>query len=201
MVADQAVTPWVNIGSLGATWNVTQGTAAAKPTFRLIGSAGKMGNAPAVQFDGGDWLFTGVIAAQAQPVTVMAITRVTGSGAELFMGGEAPNRIWFYSNTRVLTTYAGAFGAGQTLTAGAIQCSTTLVSGASSIGSMDGVPGSSYDASTNTFDNVVIGASGSGGGSFLTGLIYQLAVWGGAGQPSQASLYAYSASNFGATPQ
>lgn len=201
--ADQAqIATWVNLGSLGSAWNMTQATAGSRPLYNLIGTAGKMRNRPGIAFNGSKVMATATgLSSQAQPITWAIVASANGSGTETYFGGAGSNAHALIASTLALQIYAGTgpLGSGQSITANAIQTITMVGNGGSSNTSIDGTQGGNVSAGTIAIDNVIIGANGASL-NFLSGTVYEMVAWTGV-VVSAASINAWVSSIYGATPQ
>lgn len=200
-VNNQQVGTWVNIGSLGAAWNNVQAVGGTRPTWLAVGSAGKMNNLPAVNWNGSQNMASATsLPLQAQPLTWVVVASANGVGNESYFGGVAPNGNAMLLATLAISIFAGSLPAtGQSITASKIQTLTATMNGAASFGSVDGVSGGAVAAGANSLDNIILGANGA----FLnnvTGIYYEVLVYG-AGAPSVAAINAWVTLAFGATPQ
>jgi hypothetical protein len=200
-VGGQQVGTWINIGSLGATWNVVQAVGGTRPTWLSIGSVGKMNNLPAVNWNGSQNMASATsLPIQAQPLTWVVVASATGSGNESYFGGVAPNGNAMLLATLAISIFAGSLPAtGQSIVANKIHTLTATMSGAASFGSVDGVSGGAVPAGANGLDNIILGANGAFLNN-LTGITYEYLIYG-ASPPSVAAINAWVASIGGATPQ
>lgn len=201
-VDGQSIATWVNLGALGSTWNLAQATAGSRPIFNAIGSAGKMNNQPAAAFNGSKLMATNTgLALQAQPLTWAIVASANGVGSETYFGGAGANAHALIATTLALSVYAGAGPnpSGQSIVANKIHTLTALGNGTSSITSVDGVSGATFNAGAVSVDNLILGANGASA-NFVTGLIYEVIAYT-ATTTSPASIAAWVASIYGATPQ
>jgi hypothetical protein len=152
------VTTWPNSSSFGSDRDVTQATAASRPTYRMNVLNGK----PVVRFDGAnDWLylFTGLMPEVVQPMTWFFVARTTrfpdtaDKQAILSAGGGTLNLIEFGQHAANYDIYAGA-SIGFTNPAPIIGTFTEfmwLQNGAASQFCVNGAEPTTVDTGTNKF--------------------------------------------------
>lgn len=197
-------TPWKNGGSL-TNEDPAQPTAGLRPTYRLIGDAGKLNNLSVVDFDGLDCLTTGATFGNvAQPINYGIVFRAdVVVGAQVIFAGDTDgvnsHQIWL--NEDKLALYAGTHVTDVGLSAvvaGQWNLVTITVNGASSIVRKNGVQSSAINVNTNPLGAALL--MGKGGDAFpVNGCLAHLAAWNDG--TTLAQIEAWLTAGYGAFPQ
>lgn len=156
---------WVD--QAGSVDEALQTVTAAKPTYRA--SVALLGNQPALEFDGGDYLQGAFSATLAQPNTVFAVGRFTATTNRImFDGDDAGNRHVFWANA---LSSDWEMLAATLLTGSAANTNahifTILYDGVSSAFYVDGTVDASGDAGLHSMDGITIGTQHGVAASFL----------------------------------
>jgi hypothetical protein len=203
LVDGQTLATWVNLGSLGASGNVLQAVAGMKPAFKLVASAGKLGNKSCVRSDGARWMQSGALTTLTQPnlVAAVAMTTSVAAGFRWITDGRTSERNIVGQNGTPVEAFANSFVQPVNgWAANSYQSVNVNFNGAVSIGRLDGVAGSAVNPGTGGLDGITL-FSDLAGGSLWTGDIVEVLIYTGGGQPTAAQVEAYFVSAYGATPQ
>lgn len=194
-----AVGTWKNKGTYGASLDVVQAVAGAKPTYRLVGEAGKCGNASAVQFDGGDIMQSAALgAAVAQPLLIATVVR---PGTSVIYDGLTGGQLQGSIAVTQFVAYAGAYYIGTAVAvADQIHEWVATYNNASSAMTVDGVASSTGTVGTEGLLGVTLGGVASGVATFV-GKVWMHMVWAGT-LPTHAQVRTYIAARLtGGFPQ
>jgi hypothetical protein len=139
----------------------TQATTAAKPTYRA--SVAALGNQPALQFDGGDYLQGVWSALISQPITYFVVGQLTTVGANYYVvdGNDASDRVVFLA----LSTDDWAINSGSSITGGTPDTDAhifTIKHNTTSTLYIDGATILSGDTGAGGTDGLTIGARFNG---------------------------------------
>ena len=201
-IADGAsIASWKNKGSAGSAGDLAQATGAAKPTFKLTASAGKIGNKSSVGFDGGDFIqvASGLTINQTDIIAIVVRTNSI-AGQTVIMETNAPaNCQQLSQNAGPWHMYAGTErDASLSATANTYHVLVTTWSGAASAirankvaGTLPGTPG----AGNGT--GFTLGGQSSGA-TFMTGEIVEVLVYTD-GSATAAAIEAYFDSMYGSS--
>ncbi len=156
---------WVD--QAGGVDEAIQTVTAAKPTYRA--SVALLGNRPALEFDGGDYLQGAFSATLSQPNTVFAVGRFTATTNRImFDGDDASNRHVFWANA---LSSDWEILAATLLTGSAANTNahilTILYDGLSSAFYVDGTVDASGDAGVQSMDGITIGSQFGVAATFL----------------------------------
>lgn len=200
MVDGQQIGTYTNLGSLGSAGNAIQATGALKPTFKLVGAAGKLNNTPTILCTPTQWLQTANVAVQTQPNLICFVGNPADGATRTFVdGNDAVNRNDTFSSAGVWEEFAGTALYNSTLaaTAGLYHVVCSLFNGVSStirVNKTTSVAGTSPGAAS--LDGLSIGVAGDAT-SPCSGQIGAILVYGGGVIPSQASIDAWYDAAFG----
>lgn len=155
-----------------------QATTSAKPTYRA--SVAVLGNRPALQFDGNDFLQGAFGAAITQPDTVFVVYKLgTIAGTQsIFDGDDSTNRqdaLVFGGNWAIL---APGLVSGSAADINA-NIGVAVFNGASSAYHVNGISKVSGNAGSGAIDGLTLGSSNSGASGFVTGHISEFLIYGG----------------------
>lgn len=195
------VASWSSKGShAGAA--MVQATGSAQPIFRKVATSGKINNLSAVQGDGTQWIqnlaFT---TALVQPTMVAMVVRPTDLAGFviLFDGFTARQRIIVTNVTGVINGFAGSsVNYSSAMTAATWATNVMTFNGASSVNRLDGVQSSTANPGANGLDGVQLFSLN--GSNIAPAMFAEVLVYDGT-LPSAASVEAYFAAKYGATPQ
>jgi len=189
---------WVD--QIVAADEVAQATTGAKPTYRA--SIAALGNKPALQFDGGDYLRGAYTASIAQPYTIFVVYKydVPTGNAYLVDGDDTTNRAVIYNSLSAgnkTALFAGAQIAGPD-TDTAAHIAIGVVNGASGALYVDGgAPAASGDVGANSVDGLTLGAQNVAA-AFLTGYIAEAILYSAAVSVANRNVVqAYLAAKYG----
>lgn len=197
-----ASTPWRDKGSLGL--NLTQATAAARPTLQANGAGGR----PSVRADGaGDYLRTALFgAALVQPTLVAMVGRAISIASSPIpfssVDSAAVNQHTIFSTTPAYRLYAlvGPLDGG-TPVAGQWFMWLGYFNGASTISRVNGVQVAAGATGTSDLNGVTLFASHGGvPAQFFFGDLSEVIVYNGS-IPAFADVEAYFTAKYGAFPQ
>jgi len=194
---------WSNLGSLGSAGNLYGGNSTGRPTFRLVGAAGKMNNMPAASSTGTEApsvTFTDI----PQPMTygfILNFSSLAGTPVPYQGGSLGTDGHEIFSNSGNPEVFAGSFIQISSLTfqAGKWHMFLWQANGASSLARLDGVAASS---SFNS-GSAALGGAGlfaqAGVGNPMTGSIAEMIMYSGAlsTQPAMTDIEAYFKDKYG----
>jgi len=202
MIDGQQIGTYVNLGTLGSAMNAVQATAGLRPTFKLLGSAGKLNNTPTVLCTPTQWMQTPNMTLQAQPNMVCFVGNPADALTRTFAdGNDAINRNDTFSSAAVWQQFAGTAlnNSGLAATAGSYHVVSSFFNGTSSTiraNKVTSTPGTSPGAAG--LDGLSIGVAGDAT-SPCSGQVGAILVYGAGVIPSQASIDAWFDAAFGSS--
>lgn len=181
-----------------ATWtdvaggrNATQGTSAARPTYKTAIQNGR----PVVRFDGVDDFVNASAVSVSQPDTIFIVAKQTSTGStKNAYDGNTTRQTLECGTSYVINAGANVSTAGADT---AWHVHTAIYNGASSSHRLDGALGSSGNAGTNALASLNIGTYRNFAG-FWPGDIAELIIYTGAlGSTDRAAVEAYLKAKWG----
>lgn len=196
----QPLSFWKSKGSLGSAADRANATIAEQPTFRLIASAGKLGNLSGVEFNDVHSLTSGNVTLMNAPFKQAGIVLRVASGGDVYWdGNDGTNRAAFFS-VGSWTMYAGsALSAGSPVD-NTFNMANLLWNGASSVIRINGAQIATGDPGAAKIDGFREGLGGDST-SGLRGMLIERLTWYGGAFPTDAAIEAYFTAKYGSFPQ
>ncbi len=201
LVDGQQIGTWTNLSSLGAAANAVQATGGLRPTFKLLGSSGKINNKSSVLFTPTQWMQTPNVANQAQPNVICAVMKPIAGNGTIADGNDGVNRndLLFSGGTFQLFAGTSLYNSAIAATAGSYHVLRALFNAASStirVNKATSTAGTS--PGTAILDGLSIGVAGDAT-TPINGEIVELLVYGAGTAPADALLDAYFDTKYGSS--
>lgn len=205
LVDGQAIGTWKNAGVRAALGDVLQATAANKPKWDLVASAGKLNNKSSIEcVDAARQMASGAFTTIPQPYQVAFVWRGTNAANQIVVTGLPidPQIAVLTANSHLsINAGGGAVDVPLVVSANVFHTCVITFNGASSVARVDGVASSAFNPGSVGFQSVlVLMSSNSPGGVLgLIGFLVEHLVYS---TPQVATdIEAYFAARYGAFPQ
>lgn len=201
LVDGQALGTWLNGGSNGSGGNAVQATGGLRPTFKKVGSAGKINNLSSVLFTPTQWMQTANVASVAQPNVICAVCKPIAGNGTVADGNDGVNRndLLFSGGTWQLFGGTALYNSTLAATAGVYHVLRALFNTTSSTiraNKTTSTAGTSPGAAS--LDGLSLGVAGDAT-TPMNGEIVEVIVYGAGTAPTDVLLDAYFDAKYGSS--